>query len=67
MNKRAFVNYVYGFYGRNGPYPIKGLTKAEIGLATDFRILNEPYLDFEGDSIDRERVRDIIIANREEL
>ncbi len=67
MNKRRFIDYVYKFYGRGGLYPIKGVTKAEIGLATELRILREPFLDFDGDTIDRERVRDILTENREEI
>ena len=64
-----FVNYVDSFYGQNDPlYPIEGLTREELALAT----LN--YLDLceegthvtwgGGDSLDRERVRDLVIERR---
>ena len=65
-NFREFLDYCMSFYNPyNGLYPIDGLTREELALAT----LN--YLDLiascdgdmtwgEGDSLDRERVRDIL-------
>ena len=65
-NFREFLDYCMDFYNPyNGLYPIDGLTREELALAT----LN--YLDLiascdgdmtwgEGDSLDRERVRDIL-------
>tara|TARA_B100000927_G_C16467712_1_gene470340 strand:- start:2627 stop:2890 length:264 start_codon:yes stop_codon:yes gene_type:complete len=70
-NFQEFSDYIEMFYCPEHPdclYPIEGLTKGEIAIA----ILN--YLDLcadneninwgDGDSLDRERVRDIIKDNR---
>ena len=68
-NFKEFVDYVMSFYGdADALYPIDGLTREEVALAT----LN--YLDLcavgdtvnwgDGDSLDRERVRDLIINRR---
>tara|TARA_B100001057_G_scaffold190593_1_gene191406 strand:+ start:379 stop:642 length:264 start_codon:yes stop_codon:yes gene_type:complete len=68
-NFREFLDYCMSFYNPyNGLYPIDGLTRAELALAT----LN--YLDLcascdninwgDGDSLDRERVRDQLIETR---
>ena len=70
-NFKEFLDYVESFYLPSHPdvlYPIDNLTREEIALAT----LN--YLDLceegthvtwgNGDSLDRERVRDLIINRR---
>ena len=67
-NFREFLDYCMDFYNpTSGLYPIDGLTREEVALAT----LN--YLDLvastditwgDGDSLDRERVRDILIETR---
>ena len=68
-NFKEFLDYVMSFYGdADELYPIDGLTREEVALAT----LN--YLDLcavgdtvnwgDGDSLDRERVRDLIINRR---
>tara|TARA_S200000501_G_C20844652_1_gene753142 strand:+ start:2125 stop:2385 length:261 start_codon:yes stop_codon:yes gene_type:complete len=67
-NFREFLDYCMDFYNpTSGLYPIDGLTREELALAT----LN--YLDLvastditwgDGDSLDRERVRDILIETR---
>ena len=64
-----FVEYVWSFYGEHDDtlYPIKGLTKQDIFDAFFIyrdRILKgdlEYYSWDDGDSLDRERVRDIIL------
>ena len=66
-----FVDYVWSFYGSEDPlYPIAGLTKKDILDAFyvyKHRLLkaaNNPDNTFTwgyGDSLDRERVRDIIL------
>ena len=66
-----FVDYVWSFYGNEDPlYPIAGLTKKDIRNAFyvyKHRLLkaaNKPNNTFTwgyGDSLDRERVRDIIL------
>ena len=63
-NFKEFLDYCMSFYGDDDAlYPIEGLTREELALAT----LN--YLDLcastditwgDGDSLDRERVRDIL-------
>ena len=72
QNFKQFLDYVESFYLPSHPdvlYPIDNLTREEIALAT----LN--YLDQvaasngtinwgDGDSLDRERVRDFIINTR---
>ena len=68
-NFREFLDYCMDFYNpSSGLYPIDGLTREELALAT----LN--YLDLcascdnitwgDGDSLDRERVRDQLIETR---
>jgi hypothetical protein len=69
-NFKEFLDYVMSFYGdADALYPIDGLTREEVALAT----LN--YLDQvaasngmitwgDGDSLDRERVREFIISRR---
>ena len=67
----TFEEYVYGFYGQTGDSlygeeffrSTGGVTMAEIRLATKIRESN-CELPFEGDSIDREIVRDILINSR---
>jgi hypothetical protein len=60
-----FSQYMLDFYGPNGLYP-EGFTSTQISLATQLYkcrlVEGEKFL---GDSIDRERVRDIILAARE--
>ena len=68
----TFVNYVWDFYSPDSDlYPIKGLTKGHIYDAFftyKNRILKgaleyAPYYWGDGDTLDRERVRDIILEN----
>ena len=71
-----FVDYVWSFYGEHSEtiYPIKGLTKQdildalkvyqeriEIAKSNNERWFNVTYSWGDGDSLDRERVRDIIL------
>jgi hypothetical protein len=66
-----FMEYVWAFYNpQSDLYPIKGLTKGDIFNAIFTyrdRIIqaendNNPYYSWgDGDSLDRERVRDIIL------
>ena len=68
---KEFIEYVWDFYNPNSDlYPIKGLTKKDILEALNVyqdRIIesksnnNEYYTWGDGDSLDRERVRDIIL------
>ena len=65
-----FVDYVWSFYGSEDPlYPIEGLTKKDILNAFNVYTDRIEKGDLEhvhyswggGDSLDRERVRDIIL------
>ena len=61
-----FLAYVDSFYNeKNGIYPIKGLTNSMIIKATQKYInsQSENYTWGDGDSLDRERVRDIILTD----
>ena len=65
---QEFVDYVWAFYNpQSDLYPIKGLTKKDIFDAFNVYVRriesnsNEYYTWGEGDSLDRERVRDIIL------
>ena len=61
-----FTQYLLDFYGPNGIYPM-GFTAEQISLATQLYKCRLPAgQEFEGDSIDRERVRDIILDARAE-
>jgi len=59
-----FTKYLLDFYGPNGVYPF-GFTAEQVSLATQLyktRLdINYPGEEFSGDSVDRERVRDIIL------
>ncbi len=59
-----FVDYVWSFYGSDDDslYPIEGLTKLDIFKATAiyFKSMNDNVTWGDGDSLDRERVRDIL-------
>jgi len=68
----TFVNYVWDFYAPNSDlYPIKGLTKGHIydAFFTYKRRIEKGDLEYvhynwgDGDSLDRERVRDILLEN----
>ena len=56
-----FVSYVYDFYGKNGIYDM-GATVSQIQTATIDYIGSDDSLPFYGDSLDRERVRDILTS-----
>ena len=71
-NLQEFVDYVWSFYGEHSEtiYPIKGLTKQDIfdafyvykhRLLKASNNINNNYTWGYGDSLDRERVRDIIL------
>ena len=61
-----FLAYVDSFYNeKNGIYPIKGLTNDMIFTAT-LKYVSSQTKDYTwggGDSLDMERVRDIILAD----
>jgi hypothetical protein len=57
-----FIDYCHNFYGPEGIYPM-GATHADIRTATLELFLDPDGLDFVGDSVDRELVRDYLIDN----
>lgn len=60
---RTFVTYLMDFYGKGGLYDY-GFTPDEI-LAGTLHLVSIIGVDeFEGDSVDRERVRDIVLETR---
>ena len=67
MNNFAeFLDYCLGFYGKDGIYPENKRTKEQIAYATLMHLdmcASEHVSDYtwgNGDSLDRERVRDIM-------
>ena len=65
-----FIAYVDSFYNeKDGVYPIKGMTNTMVikGVQTYITQIGESEsLEWgDGDSVDRERVRDIILANND--
>ena len=67
-NLQEFIDYVWAFYNPQSElYPIKGLTKKDILEASWLYLQmccypSQPeYTWGDGDSLDRERVRDIIL------
>ena len=58
-----FIAYVDSFYNeKSGIYPIKGMTDMMVIKAVQKHVANVG-MDFCADSIDREKVRDIILAD----
>ncbi len=57
---KEFYRYVLSFYGPYGLYPM-GVTLGDVKAATKIH-LERTRVPFEGDSMDREQVRDILIA-----
>ena len=63
-NTYGFVSYMLDFYGDDGIYNI-GMTADEV-LEGTLKLVSDygSGTTFEGDSIDRERVRDIVLEMR---
>lgn len=61
MNKMAdFADYVLSFYGKLGLYDM-GVKYEDVLVATGIRMEQRKDVEFDGDSFDRELVRDILI------
>ena len=60
-----FIEYVLLFYGDGGIYDINA-TKEEVVEALNVRLKIRKDIPFDGDSFDRELVRDIILGSRGE-
>tara|TARA_R100001369_G_scaffold84745_1_gene117800 strand:+ start:690 stop:1166 length:477 start_codon:yes stop_codon:yes gene_type:complete len=74
--KKDFVSYCLKFYGKNEIYDIEA-TKEEVEKALEVRLTDKEgilkefskplsEIDFDGDSVDREMVRDIVLTLRGE-
>ena len=71
-NFKEFLDYCESFYSPSHPdvlYPIDGLTRGELALATltylDLCAASDGTVSWgDGDSLDRERVRDFVYARR---
>jgi len=68
MKLDSFVDYVLSFYSNaeDSVYPEYDFTADEVYKATLNRLSRKKYADlpFDGDSRDREIVRDIVLADR---
>ena len=65
-----FTEYMMSFYGPQSElYPQMGFNEAQIAIATDIykMRLDVRGVEFVGDSVDREAVRDIILEAREKV
>lgn len=63
---KEFVDYVLSFYGKGGLYDI-GATEEDVKIALNIRLKTRQDIEFDGDSFDREIVRDIILAMKEKV
>ena len=68
MNTKTetFISYLLDFYGPGGVYDF-GVTRDDILLALGIRLARHENAPFDGDSIDREMVRDIILEAKPQL
>lgn len=64
--KKQFKAYFWKFYGKKGLYPktLPNLTSSEFNNALGIRLKNK-NIAFDGDTFDRELVRDIILTKRQ--
>lgn len=61
MTRSKFIDYVFSFYGSNSDlYPMSGVTKKRIEKTLDALIARGDVVEF--DSVDREKIRDIMFA-----
>ncbi len=56
-----FVDYVLSFYGHGEIYDM-GVMRDDVLLATGVRLESRKDIEFQGDTLDRELVRDILIV-----
>jgi hypothetical protein len=61
-NQEQFIAYCLDFYGPQGIYPL-GFTRRQLELATELYQLKlkQGREQFEGDTVDRENVRDLLL------
>ncbi len=60
-----FIDYCLDFYGPGGIYDY-GFHFSEVCEGMIKRFQYKPSLDFDGDTVDRELVRDMVLSAREE-
>ena len=60
--KAEFINYVADFYADGGLYPM-GVSEGDIAKALQERLKRHSDLPFDGDTTDRELVRDIMLED----
>lgn len=60
-----FIDYCLDFYGSGGIYDY-GFHFSEVCEGIIKRFQYKPSLDFDGDTVDRELVRDMVLSAREE-
>lgn len=58
-----FIDYCLEFYGTRGIYDLK-MTREELEQGLERRLQNRPDVPFDGDTIDREIVRDEVLEMR---
>ena len=61
-----FIEYVLDFYSPESElYPEMAFTREEVELGIAERMIRHQEHEFEGDTVDREWVRDIVLEMRE--
>ena len=65
MTSQQFLEYFNDFYGKNGIYPIRNVTLAEISKAFQSMLVTDPDFKYVGDSVDREKLRDELFTEEE--
>lgn len=61
----SFVSYCLDFYGaESGIYPDIAMTREEALAGLVARLIQRPDLPFDGDTVDRELVRDAVLKMR---
>jgi hypothetical protein len=55
-----FIQYCFDFYGKDGVWPL-GATENQIAKALCIHLADDSRPEFCGDTVDRERVRDILM------
>tara|TARA_B100000963_G_scaffold261127_1_gene229335 strand:+ start:418 stop:630 length:213 start_codon:yes stop_codon:yes gene_type:complete len=61
--EHRFIDYCLAFYGDGGIYEFS-MTRDELANGLKRRLKNRPEVPFDGDTIDREFVRDEVFAMR---
>jgi len=62
----VFLQYFNSYYGENGMYPMRTVSKEELIKAIYKRKADKPNAPFDGDTFDRELIRDLIFTDDEQ-